>query len=201
MRVTDPEHSGACDCDEVVHSLIFRFATLESLQEWLYSKEREELLVKLQPMLYSADAYTAAQDRYLPDAFTDALYQSNAEAPLRPPPKWKVCCITVASLFLVVYPMSLHMPRVLSKMGIDNVYSQIPITAGMNVFLNTYAMNPLLMSLVGHWLARPRPAFSDTQPFKFFEQGFGPGRRASRRYLGHQDSVTDTEFGMAFISV
>ena len=30
-------------------------------QAWLYSKAREDLLVKLQPLLYAADAYTAAR--------------------------------------------------------------------------------------------------------------------------------------------
>lgn len=146
------------------------------MQVWLCSKEREELLIKLQPLLlHSTNLYAAVQDRLLPDAFTDALYPSNAGAPLRPPAKWKVCCITIASLFLCVYPVGLHLPRVLDRMGITNQYGKIPFLVAINVFLNTYAMNPLLMSLVGHWLSQPRPAFYDVQPWKFFEQGFGAG--------------------------
>ena len=139
-------------------------------------KAREDLLVKLQPLLYASDSYTAARDRILPDAFTDALYPSNTEAPLRPPPKWKVCVITVASLWLVVYPVGLHVPPVLVRMGVTNLYSQIPIISAINVFLNTYAMNPLLMTLVGHWFAQPRPTFVDAQPWKLLDQGFGTGR-------------------------
>jgi len=158
---------------ECVHSVIFRYASLDTLQAWLYSKAREDLLVQLQPLLYATDLYTAAMDRVLPDAFTDALYPANSEAPLRPPPKWKVCAITIASLFLVVYPVSLHVPDLLSKCGIKNTYGQIPITSAINVFLNTYTMNPLLMTVVGHWLAQPRPPFTDAQPWKLLDQGFG----------------------------
>jgi len=110
---------------------------------------------------------------WCPPHRSDALYPANSEAPLRPPPKWKVCAITIASLFLVVYPVSLHVPDLLSKCGIKNTYGQIPITSAINVFLNTYTMNPLLMTVVGHWLAQPRPPFTDAQPWKLLDQGFG----------------------------
>lgn len=140
------------------------------------SREREELLVKLAPLLYSSDGFITAKDRTLPDAFTDALYPSNAEAPLRPPAKWKIVCITVASLFLVVFPTSLHLPRVLARMGVVNVYAQTPILVSISVFINTYALNPLVTRIVGHWLLQPRSSLMDIQPWKFFDQGFGISR-------------------------
>eukprot|EP00966_Prymnesium_polylepis_P135948 3141686-Prymnesium_polylepis.1 len=39
-------------------------------------------------------------------------------------------------------------------------------------------MNPLLVTVVAHWLAQPRPAFVDAHPWKFFDQGFGTSRQA-----------------------
>lgn len=132
--------------------------------------------MKLGPLLCSADGFIATRERILPDAFTDALYPSNAEAPLRPPAKWKVCCISIASLFLVVYPVSLHLPRVLHRMGVESEYAKTPILVAINEFVNIYALNPLLTRIVGHWLLEPRPDYIDTQPWKFLDQGFGTGR-------------------------
>lgn len=64
------------------------------------------------------------------------------------------------------------MPPTLAKMGVTNVNAQIPITSFVNVFINTYCMVPLLTTVVGHWLTKPRPAFIDAQPWKLLDQGF-----------------------------
>ena len=60
-------------------------------------------------------------------------------------------------------------------MGISSVYAQVPLSSMVNVGLNTWVMNPLLMTVVGHWLAQPRGAYADVQPWRFLDQGFGKG--------------------------
>ena len=80
--------------------------------------------------------------------------------------------LSSCSLWLVVYPIGLWAPGVLTSMGIHSPYAHIPLISLINVWLNGYAMLPLLTSIVGHWLSLPRPSVVEKQPWRTLDQGF-----------------------------
>lgn len=86
--------------------------------------------------------------------------------------QWKVVVLSSASLWLVVYPVGLHVPQLLTQMGVASPYAQVPLTSLLNVWLNGYAMLPFLTSIFGHWFALPRSAVAERQPWKALDQGF-----------------------------
>ena len=154
-----------------VHGVIFRYRSLSTLHAWLYSSVRVEMLVQLQPLLRSPDLITATRDRVLPDAFTDIFVASNSSAPLRPPPKWKVVVLTTTALWLVIYLTGRHFDAWLIARGLTNKYVRTPVVSMWNVALVSYAGVPLVTTVVGHWLAKPRAAGLNSQPFKALDQG------------------------------
>ena len=157
----------------VAHTVVFRFRSLPELHTWMASKEREDLLVRLAPLLYAPDKLSAASSRVLPDAFTDLFVAHNQTAPLRPPPKWKVVLLTSASLWCIVYPVGERVPPLLASWGVNNIYAQVSLTSFINVWANAYAIQPLLTRLVGaHWLSLPRPPTADNEPWRTLDQGF-----------------------------
>jgi len=129
------------------------------------------MLIKLEPLLYSSDTLTATRDRTLPDAFTDALAPSHSSAPLRPPPKWKVAALTCIALWLVIYVFGRHAEAEMVLLGVTDVHVRTALTSLVNVAFNVYVGVPLVMTVVGHWLERPRAPTMDTQPWKAFDQG------------------------------
>ena len=184
LRLIDPisknDDAATANSQEEVYGAVFKFNNFTNMQAWLHSSDREDLLVQLQPLLNAPDSVVAASSRILPDAFTDALVPSNTAAPLRPPQKWKVNVITILSLYAVISMTSPHLPGLVTKMGVVSTYGQITINSLVNVFLNTYVAVPLSTTIVGHWLAKPRPVWAGAQPWKYLDQGFPPGARLPR---------------------
>lgn len=153
--------------DDEPHSAIFRFADLTTLHTWMHSQEREQLLLQLNPLLSATDKWTATKGRRLPDLFTD-MFASTDGAPLRHPPKWKIVILVTGSLWLVATYNTT--PQILLARG-NNPYLVWLIAIYMNTFLETYIMTPLLKHVFEQWLVKPRPAYVQSQPWKFFDEG------------------------------
>lgn len=151
--------------------MIFRFAAIESLQDWMMSAERKIMLEEVQPMLAQPSQLEASRDRHLPDSFTDLFIEQGAAAPARPPAKWKIAMLTAVGLFFVVWPTSVNMPRHFARSGIKNKEVQILILSFMNTFINVYCGSPFAMLIFGAWLKKPRPKTMH-QPWRLLDEGF-----------------------------
>jgi antibiotic biosynthesis monooxygenase (ABM) superfamily enzyme len=156
--------------DEMQTSVIFRFATLESLQAWMMSPERKALVEEVQPMLGKPSQLEASRDRHLPDSFTDLFVEQSAAAPARPPPKWKIAMLTAIGLFFVVWPVSVHMPRHFERWGLESMEAQVFILSFINTFINVYGGAPFTMLIFGAWLKKPRPKTMN-QPWRLLDEG------------------------------
>jgi len=171
-RLVTPDPSSTVDEEEDdIYTGIFRFDELKSMQAWMNSAERMELLVEVQPYLASPDAVTATSTRFLPDAFTDLFVSQGSSVPTRPPPKWKVMVLTIGALLLVAWPVNVGMPRNYDRWGVDSPQLRMAISVAITVAFNTYCAAPFVMNLFGHWLTLPRSEVYRYQPWKTLDSG------------------------------
>jgi hypothetical protein len=84
-------------------------------------------MAKLRPFLQSPDSYTASQQRYISDSFTDQLVAKGKGVLTRPPAKWKVIVMTTMTLFFVAWPVGENMPGRFKRWGLEDKYAQLLI--------------------------------------------------------------------------
>lgn len=87
-------------------------------------------------------------------------------------PAQQVCLLIIPALFLVAWPCSSRLPQILSSWGLTHPVAQAPVANFVTVSLNAYVSLPLVTTVAGHWLARPRGTWVDTQPWKALDEGF-----------------------------
>ncbi|MCO8162027.1 antibiotic biosynthesis monooxygenase [Pseudomonas sp. 21LCFQ010] len=127
---------------------VLRFASTETMQQWLDSPQRRELVREAEPMLADGD-----QTQVTPH--NEFWFNSSVEE-ARQPPRWKQAVVS----YLVILPLSLLVPLLwgpvlgLSPLLSGYVMSNVLITLTI-VLLVVYLMMPAATRLFAAWLNAP----------------------------------------------
>lgn len=127
---------------------VLRFASTETMQQWLDSERRRELVREAEPMLADGD-----QTQVTPHS--EFWFNSGADE-ARQPPRWKQAVVS----YLVILPLSLLVPLLwgpllgLSPLLSGYLMSNVLITLTI-VLLVVYLMMPAATRLFAAWLNAP----------------------------------------------
>ena len=128
---------------------IFRFDTYAHLKQWEESKEREQWVEKLQPLIQEGST-----NKQVVTGLEGWFYLPGRRASV-PPPRYKMVLVTV----LAIYPLSVLVPLLLGPyIGFLPPLIRSLIIAACLVLLMTYVVMPLLTRLFANWLFKSVPA-------------------------------------------
>lgn len=136
----------------------FAFENIESLMAFSKSAQRQELLLRLDPMLEATSSSIINDERTLSDGFSELFVATGGSAKRRPPPLWKTCTLAIIPLTLIVWQVGGAIDPYLLNAGLENyIYTRTFIKLCINICVNNYVGVPLMYSLFGNWLHMPRP--------------------------------------------
>jgi antibiotic biosynthesis monooxygenase (ABM) superfamily enzyme len=149
----------------------FAFQSIETLMAFSKSTNRQELLVRLDPMLEATSSSIINDERTLSDGFSELFVPTGGAAKRRPPPLWKTCTLAIIPLTIIVWQVGGAIDPYLIDAGLENfLYTRTFIKLCINICINNYVGVPVMYSLFGSWLHTPRPVKSITY-IRFLEVG------------------------------
>ncbi len=126
-------------------TVVIRFDSKEHLRQWMGSKERTDLISKVEPLLVTGDDFFISSG--LDFWFTPA------EARARIPVRWKQYLLTWSAIYPLAVAVPMAVVPVLKKFGTsDNSLLNTLVVTGVVVFLMVYLVMPRYTRLVQRWL-------------------------------------------------
>jgi antibiotic biosynthesis monooxygenase (ABM) superfamily enzyme len=135
-----------------LYTCVLRFCTTESMQRWLDSPQRLELVNEATPMLADGDQTEV-------NPVNEFWFAPQADAASPPPPRWKQAVVTL----LVILPHTLLVPLIWGPLLQLNTFLSNYVVATFLITLTivvsvVYLFMPMATRLFAPWLS------SSTQP-------------------------------------
>lgn len=127
------------------YEIAVRFADEESAKAWLNSRERQQLIIEIEPALLSSDDVEIQTG-------IDYWFSSLAP-PMQQPVRWKqwlLLTVAISILMLVFEPIFLILFESAPLLGSWGLRQAL--TAGFNVALLVFFIMPFLVKLTSSWL-------------------------------------------------
>jgi len=149
-------------------TVILAFDTYKNLRTWLLSDVRAEVL-KTAPF-HGAQGFKVQEGGAVVEVEGVDL-SARKPAAARPPPKWKLACVTYIGVFCAVFSVvEAGIPRVVSK-GVRHSFCTTTLLVQFCVvpFLS-WGVMPVLTRIFGKWLRQPRPVYT-WEPMRTLDEG------------------------------
>lgn len=129
------------------YTIIIRFATCEQLQQWMGSRDRQQLIEQVRPLL-------ADDDRFFVRSGLEFWFTPEGER-VKMPIRWKQSLVTWSAIYPLVLVMPMLIRPLLDRLGVpNNAFLTTFFVTGTVVWLMTYVVMPRYTQLIRRWLFR-----------------------------------------------